>query len=374
MRKLFPVFLLTGTCFFSACGGKDNYQKPLIPVKVQPVEEYFDRQGVRYSANIKPYIQVELAFKVGGYIKELCQIIDPDGRKRDVQEGDWVTQDMVLARIREEDYSERVNQSKSQREEAVASLKQAQLNFERINHLFENHSITKPEFDDARAKLDVAKARVDGAKAQLEQVESALKDASLTAGMDGMVLRKDIEVGSLVSPGTIGFVLADTTSVKAIFGVPDVMLQNLKIGGLLEVMTEAVQGMRFKGLITRISPSADPKSRVFDVEIKIPNPKNTLKVGMIVSLEVGHKKQNHPVMIVPLTSIVRSKKSPNEFAVYIIEEKEGKTFARIRDVQLGDAVSNSIVILDGVHTGEKAVVLGATLIDDGSEVRIIPNE
>jgi RND family efflux transporter MFP subunit len=374
MRKLVPVFLLTGICFFPACGGKDSYQKPMIPVKIQPVEEYFDRQGVRYSANIKPYIQVELAFKVGGYIRELHQIVDPDGRTRDVQEGDWVSQDMVLARVREGDYSERVNQAKSQLEEAEASLKQAQLNFKRVRHLFDNHSITKPEFDDARAKLDVTKARVDGAKAQLEQFESALKDASLVAGMNGMVLKRDIEVGSLVSPGTIGFVLADTTTVKAVFGVPDIMLQSLKIGGLLEVTTEAVQGMKFKGLITRIAPSADPKSRVFDVEIKIPNPKNTLKAGMIVSLEVGQKKQEHALMIVPLTSIVRSKSNPKEFALYVVEEKEGKTFARIRDVRLGEAVSNSIVILEGISFGEKVVVSGATLIDDGVQIRVIPNE
>src|SRR5204863_9108264 len=116
---------------------------------------------------------------------------------------------------------------------------------------------------------------------------------------------------SLVAAGTPAFVLADTSSVSVRFGAPDTMLPNLKVGLALTVTSEAITGAEFHGRITSISPAADARSRVFDVEIAVPNPRNQLKSGMIAALEVPGEPIRQPVTVVPLTAIVRSKDDPN---------------------------------------------------------------
>jgi multidrug efflux system membrane fusion protein len=392
--------LLSAYCLLVllGCGHKDSYQKPLRPVKVQVVEKYSAGGGVRYSANILPNQQVILAFRIGGYIQEILQVRGTDGRWRDVQEGDRVAKGTVLARVREADYVAKVNQAKSQLTaaqagwqaaksqlaEAQAGWEHAKLAFDRATTLFATQSITKPEYEGAKAqfeaiqaKVDAAKAQIEatqatvsGAKAQLQEVELALRDAALTAPINAVVLKRQIEVGALVGPGTPAFALADTTSVKAVFGVPDLMVQNLKLGSSLALTNEAIPGVEFRGRITRIAPSADPQSRVFDVEVTVPNPRDQLKVGMIAALQVAEAKSPEPVAVVPLSAIVESKANPDGYAVFVVEEQNGKPVARLRNVKLGEAFGNLIAVTEGVKIGERVIVTGTPLVVDGEQVRI----
>src|SRR5258708_20027826 len=65
-------------------------------------------------------------------------------------------------------------------------------------------------------------------------------------------------------------------------------------------------GNEFEGQITSVFPAADPKSRVFNVEVTIPNPKALLRPGMIVSLRVGRSEAVQAQPVVPLNAIVKS--------------------------------------------------------------------
>jgi multidrug efflux pump subunit AcrB len=80
-----------------------------------------------------------------------------------------------------------------------------------------------------------------------------------------------VEVGSLVSPSTSGFVVANLHLVKAVFGVPDIAIRSVKLGDPQTITLEAVPG-DFHGRVTAISLLADPKSRVSSVEVTLPNP------------------------------------------------------------------------------------------------------
>jgi multidrug resistance efflux pump len=69
-----------------------------------------------------------------------------------------------------------------------------------------------------------------------------LQDTALKAPLNGLVLQKSVEKGTLVSPGKIGFVVADTSSVKAAFGVADIAVPEMKLGSKLTVETEIMPG------------------------------------------------------------------------------------------------------------------------------------
>jgi RND family efflux transporter MFP subunit len=300
-----------------------------------------------------------------------------------------------------------VLQAQASRERAAAqmvadqaSYEKARLDFERSSNLFATQSLTKADYDTSKARVEEAQARVeaaraqlvqaqaseqrvqaqyqgaqarvDGAKVQLDKENLALQDSAMKAPLTGVILKKSIEVGTLVEPRTVGFVLADTSSVKAIFGVPAGTVEQVQVGRMLTLNFEALPGIEFRGPITRIAPAADSKTRVFDVEVTLSNPRDQLKIGFIGALEIGGDKGLGASAVVPLTAIVRPKEDPAGYAVFVVQEQNGKTVARLRQVKLGDAMGNMIAVVDGVQLGERVITTGPALVADGAPVQIIP--
>jgi multidrug efflux system membrane fusion protein len=327
--------------------------------------------GVRYSANIDPYSQVDLAFKSGGYIAQIRQVRGADGRMRSVGEGDWVTKGTVLALVRRDDYEHQLAQAKAQLSRAQALREQAKLAYDRTSILFASESVTKPEYDSAKAQNDSTAASVRDAEAALAQAETALNDCSLRAPFDAWVVKRSVDIGSLVGSATVGFSLADTRLVKAVFGVPDTAIGRLKLGDRQTITTDAIPE-EFAGRVTAISPAADPKSRVYSIDVTIPNPKNQLRAGMIASLTLDATEPAHESLAVPLDAVVRDPAQPNSFAVLVAEGTGDSAIARLRTVELGDAYGNMITVLKGVTPGERVLTTGATYVKSGEKVHIIP--
>jgi multidrug efflux system membrane fusion protein len=361
----------------AACGNKEqSIQKPPRPVKAQVVESYAVQPRLRYSANIEPREQVTLAFKVNGYVREVRQTRGADGKMRNLQEGDVVPRGTVLARVRDEDYQESVNRAKASLAQAEVSFQKTTLDYERAKRLFEKDSLTKPDFDSAKAAYDAARTQVDSAKASLAEAEIRLRDTALVAPIDGVLMKREIEVGSLVRPGSTGFVIADTTSVKAIFGVPDILIRRARLGIVLPITTETYGTREFPGRITAISPAADPSSRVFDVELTIANPQNLLKSGMIATVAVpeenpGAAQAQAEALVVPLAAIVKPQQSA-QFAVYVVVDQAGGQVVRLRPVDVGEVFGNRVAVRKGVQRGDRVVVTGASLLADNEAVVMIP--
>jgi RND family efflux transporter MFP subunit len=382
----------------------------------------------RYSATIIPRTQVELAFKVGGYVDALRKVRGVDGKMRDIQEGDLINTGTVLARVRQSDYQVKFKQaesqasevrsgidvSKAQYEEAVsgvasskaqlieaeAAYVKAKFDFDRAENLFASKSMTKADYDSAKsqydmtgakvaaarsqvqviqaqadsakANIDVVKAKSQSAQAVVQETQIPLHDTELKSPLNGVVLEKSIEKGTLVSSGDKAFVVADTSSVKAVFGVADIALADMKLGSKLSVESESMPGKEFQGQITSVFPAADSKNRAFNVEVTIANPDYLLRPNMIVSLSVGTKQQTSPQPVVPLNAVIKSKSNANGYAVIIVTDERGRLLARLRDVKLGESFGNAVAIAEGLKQGEQVIITGGTMVNDGDQVKVIP--
>ena len=431
-RRAFEAFAVGGILLLTALLGtacqSAHAEKAVVPVKVAAVEMNSASGEVRYSATIIPRTEVELAFKVGGYVDSLQRVRGVDGKTRDLQEGDRITAGAVLARVRQSDYQVKVREavsqadeaksgvdaskaqhqealngvasSKAQLVEAEASYEKAKLDFERAQNLFASQSMTKASYDAAKAQYDMAAAKVAAARSQVVMLQARadaarwqigvgearsrgaeavvhettipLQDTALRSPLGGVVLEKKVERGTLVSSGTTGFVVADTSSVKAVFGVADVAVQEMKLGRTLSVETESMPGKEFRGQITAVFPAADPKSRSFNVELTIPNPGFELRPNMIVSLRVGSKEAATAQPVVPLNAVLKGKGSPDGYAVFVLAEEGGRQVARLREVKLGEAYGNTVAVTEGVKQGERVITTGGTIVTDGAQVKVIP--
>jgi RND family efflux transporter MFP subunit len=184
-------------------------------------------EALRYSASIFPFAQVDLAFRTPGYVTEVNQMRGADGRIRDVGTGDYVEKGTVLARVRLEDMKNQVAQAQAQLDQAVALHTQADQDFGRAKILFASQSLTKPDYDQSQQRFNSTLAAMDNAKAALRQAELTLGDSDLKAPFSGFILNRYIDSGSLASPSSPAFTIADISSAKATFGVPDYALSRV---------------------------------------------------------------------------------------------------------------------------------------------------
>ena len=429
-RAINAVVVTSGlflTTIAAGCGHKEP-EKRVVPVKVAAVELNAATTEAKYSATIIPRTEVELAFKVGGYVDALRKVRGVDGKMRDIQEGDRISTGTVLARVRQSDYQVKFKQAESQASEAksgvsvskaqyeeavsgVASSKaqlveaeaayvKAKFDLDRAENLFASKSLTKADYDSAKAQYDMSGAKVaaarsqvqviqakaDSAKANIDVVQARsqnaqaivqetqipLHDTELKSPLDGVILTKSIEKGTLVSGGEKVFVVADTSSVKAVFGVADVDLAEMKLGNKLSVESESMPGKQFEGLITSVFPAADSKNRAFNVEVTIANPEYLLRPNMIVSLRIATRQQTSPQPVVPLNALIKSKSNVNGYAVIVVADEGGRQLARVRDVKLGESFGNAVAVAEGLKAGDQVIVTGGTMVNDGDQVKVIP--
>jgi RND family efflux transporter MFP subunit len=371
----FAVALGVAAAVAPGCSRHGGEKAPARPVRVEKVQGESAAAGLRYSASIQPYEQVPLAFKVGGYVQEISQRPGADGHPRNVQQGDLVTRGTVLARIQPADYQEKVNQARAQVAQAEAGLAKARADAARAEALYKAQALTRPDYDAATASLASAAASAEGARAQLESARISLRDGVLMAPADGVILSRNIEVGSLAGVGTTGFTLADLTRVKAVFGVPDLLVERVRLGAPLQVKSDAFGSTVFPGRVTAVSPSADAQSRVFNVEVTIPNPDRRLKAGMIASVEVAAPSADiEPGSAAVSVAAVVKSPGPGGFAVFVADGPDDDAVARSREVTLGRISGNRVAVTTGLKVGERVVVSGASLLTDGDRVRVIPGE
>ena len=110
MKRKFSMGILSAGLSFAIMVGATGCQqvtpvaaKAPTPVHVSEVGLYSSSEGLRYSASILPFAEAALSFKSAGYVTAVKQVVGADGRRRDIEAGDYVRRGSVLAQIRHQD-------------------------------------------------------------------------------------------------------------------------------------------------------------------------------------------------------------------------------------------------------------------------------
>jgi RND family efflux transporter MFP subunit len=369
MRPLKAVVLLALIAAASGCQQSTQVAaKSPTPVRVVDVALNSSSESLRYSATVLPFAQAALSFRSSGYVTEITQVMGADGRRRDIGPGDYISRGALLAQIRHQDLKNQLDQASAAVTQAAAQYLQASQDYERAKALYSTHSVTKPEFDQSQARCDSSKGALDQAKASVRQAQLGLTDADLNMPFSGFVLARNVELGNLASPGVVAFTVADISSVKISFGVPEYAVKQLRLGQEFDIRLQD-DAKQYKGKVTSVAASADEKNRVFAVEVTVPNPKSYLKPGMIASLTLSGV-ETAPAPTVPLAAIVASPSASGPYGVFVASEANGKWTVHLRSVTLGETHESDVAV-EGVRPGEKIVVVGVADLKDGDVVQVL---
>ncbi|MGA2449408.1 MAG: efflux RND transporter periplasmic adaptor subunit [Polyangiaceae bacterium] len=329
-------------------------------------------EGNRYSGVVRANKQVELDFKVAGYVSALGHANGV--RERTLQEGDRVDAGAVLASIDPADYAARVATARAAVLEARAAESQAGRDRTRSNNLVASGAVAAVDLENRSSTFDVASARLARAQATLHEAELALADSTLRAPFAGVILSKFVDPGAFVTARTPAFVLADDSAMKVVFGVPDTVMESLRLGDPATVQFPSLSWELFAH-VSRVSPAADPRSRSFEVEVTLGGQTDIVKVGLSATVSLGDtRRATSPGALVPMRSMV-ARPVDGDLSVFVVDGEAtpegGRATVRIHPVQVVRIVGDDAVVT-GLTLRDRVVTLGAPLLHDGDTVRLIP--
>jgi RND family efflux transporter MFP subunit len=259
-----------------------------VAVEVAPVERATIREFRTFTGTLHAAARFDVAPKIGGRLVRL-----------EVDLGDRVEQDQVIARLDDDEYVQELEQARAELEVARAGLAEAQSasdarerQYDRIRQLREQRVASQQELDAAEAEAKAQRARVRLALAQVAQRDAALRAAevrlaytTIRATWQGddpsrVVGERFVDEGTTISANTPIVSVLDIERLVAGVFVAERDYPRLSIGQTATVMVDAFPERTFPATILRIAPLFREASRQARVELDVPNPDGLLKPGM----------------------------------------------------------------------------------------------
>jgi membrane fusion protein, multidrug efflux system len=357
-------------------------------VQTSVVDDYYEAVGTvraKNSSVVAAKIMgniVAIRVREGDFVRAGQVLIEIENRDAGIQ------LQKMRAGVREtqnslEEVDRSIRAAESARTAAQATERLAQATFGRYQTLFDRRSVSPQEFDEIRTRYEIAKAeneradrmlqvtkarrsqvqaRIDQAKADVANAQVYLGYSRLYAPIDGVVVSKQADVGSMAVPGTPLLTIESSSHYQLEASVEESQLGKIGLNAQVRVVIEALGAKELDGTVEEIVPVADPVSRTYIVKVGLPNVSGgQLKSGLYGKARflTGQRK----VLAVPQVAIVQQGQLTGVFVV------DPSGIARLRLIKTGKSLGDRIEVLSGLAEGEQIVSENVSRIRDGMPVR-----
>ncbi|HZU31527.1 MAG TPA: efflux RND transporter periplasmic adaptor subunit [Candidatus Angelobacter sp.] len=383
---VFAVILVVVVGLVAATRGTTK----IDPSKLAKVERGDLAKNVVATGKIFPMTNVEVKSKASGIVQKLL-----------VDYGDNVKKDQVLAELDKQEILAQVNQEKAslQAAEAAARAADADLQhakvdaegvdipmlkraYERAQQMAKDGVVSASALDDAEknyemavnkqqlgranvisatSKLKQAEAQVAQAQALLDEKEKEYRNSTIVSPIDGMVLSRDVEVGSAVSSilvlgssATLVMTLGDIREVYVKGKVDESDIGKVYLGQPARIKVESYKDRTFSGKVTKISPMGVEKDNVttFEVRVSIDNSKGELKSQMTANAEIL-LEEHKGILMVPEGALIYDKDRKASVEVPDPNAKDGKKKV---EVSVGISNGSKTELLSGLKEGQEVIL------------------
>lgn len=362
MKKIILSCLILTGCFITI-GCSDNKKRqqrqepPPIPVvaetpKIKDITVYLDPIGV-----LEPLQLVEIRPQVNGPITELF-----------VEEGEWVKKGTPLLAIDSTPYAIKVQETESLLAMERIGHEAVQKKLNRYEMLSKKDLLSKTEWEDLEAQEAKARASIKLHEARLKTAQYDLEHCLLSSPIEGRIGKIKLYTGQLVSSSQPAPLLeiAKLDPLIVEFMLTEKEFPQISKGNKdIELETFCSAGEKRKAAITFFDNHFDPKSGLLVVHGRVENPKNDLRPGQSVRIQLPVSVLPNRVLI-PRKAVRYNQQGPY---VYVIQPDFR---VAIRQVELGNEHEDSQIILNGIEGDENIVIEGHLRLSPGAKVSIIP--
>jgi RND family efflux transporter MFP subunit len=325
---------IAGIAVFGAVAGVVWWREGPIAVAIVAPTRGPAVDAIYATGTVEPTVMLPIAPRVAGRVAELK-----------VDEGSQVRKGQLLARLDDVDLASTV-------EELEARAQFAQSQYERAQNLLHQGFVAKAELDRTRADLDAANASVRRARTQRDYM-------ALTAPADGLIIRRDGEIGQFIPVGQAVFYLSCCAPLRVTAEVDEEDIARVHAGQKVVLRADALPGQVLDGSVAEITPKGDPVARSYRVRIKLADP-SQLKVGMTVDANLIVAERAN-ALLVPATAIENN-------AVWVIND--GRLHRQL--VRAGVTGAGRTEIVEGLAPDARIVDSPAPDLREGRTIRMRP--
>jgi len=340
----------------ASCGSKEEEVKEdLRTVRHETVELSSPVEALSFTGDIKSAKEPQVSFRVSGNIEKMNYKL---GEK--VKKGD------VLAVLDKTDYQIKLRQAESSYETARASQIEAASSYRRIKELYQNDSVSKSEFESAKARMDSTSANLEVANEEIKYAKRLLRYTELKSSIKGTVAVKVAEVNENIAAGQPVYILSTSENLEAVSFVPESAIGKIKIGTEVDIRVDALN-KSYKGKVIEVGTSSAQYGSTFPVKVSITETGEGLRSGMSVVIDFNKDHLGEKTKIfVPLHTIL--KENGKNFVFVVKKEGETGEIKKV-SVEIGDITNKGLEITSGLTAGDELVTAGMTKLVDGQKVK-----
>lgn len=257
-------------------------------------------------------------------------------------------------------------------EEGIIS--ESELEQARIQSQPETLSVLEKQLEQSKSTINQAQIGVESANASLRQAQEGLrqaremlKDMTMTAPISGYVTMSNISDNNFASNTQPAIVIQDINEIIVDASVTETLINQLEIGATVDVKLDALNDQIFKGTIDTISTSADQRTLLYPLTVKLDNSDLKIKPGMFATVIILTEEKADTLYVPSEAVLLR------DDLYYVYVERDGGTVERL-EVKVGIDTGHFIEILDGVLLEDVVITKGIGLIDDNSRIKVIRSD
>jgi len=280
-----------------------------------------------------------------------------------VDQGDPVTAGQCLARLESKDYEDAVGVAQAKLMQAEAELSKAAADLERTRALFRDGIVSQADLDAQETARSVGAASVETARAELGFARARLTDTRIVSPIAGLVVTRNLEIGSTVVPGAPIFRVADTSLIWV-----QAMVDERETGGLTEgaearVVLRSDPGTSLRGTLSRLAREADRVTEELEADVKAEQLPAHFALGQKADVFIETARRLKALQV-PKSALVRR---GHEVGVYVIADGRAKWQA----LKLGLVGREAAEVLEGLTEGAVVVrdpLRGKTPLAEGQRI------
>ena len=282
--------------------------------------------------------------------------------------GSSVKKGELLAEITAPEIDQELSQAVSARAQAAASASLAKSTADRWQALRQKDAVTQQDLDERLSTYNQAEANLAAADANVGRLRKLTGFNQVVAPFDGVVTRRNIDVGDLVNAGNGGtgqalFAVAQVDPLRLYVYVPQVYAPQVKIGDTVTVTLADRAGAQYQGTVARTARAIDTVTRTMQVEIRVPNPSGTLITGSYVQVTLPINV-DAKALVVP-TNVLLFRPDGTRIALV---DASGRVHLTM--VKLGTDFGDKVEVLNGLTASDRVVLNPADSLADGDVVTL----